>query len=547
MITPINYQLEDFITKPQEPGEEMPKDYWYVNAPYQALKAEGLSGPTLIDNLLLLKFVPQEDIQRVLAEKYHMPFTWVKVDMTPQDLKPLAQKYNVLFQRKTDELLVFVQLGETLDEAALGVDIPTHRLRFVFIADCNYRLLMTGMPANLLSYNLADFRPLLVLRRLVQDCKIYGGTDIHFASMFMGKVPAHHVQYRHNKQLIESLFFMDKDMMVRVAQAAVSQLSSASASDLFTMQGVTTDIPDLFQDGSTDLRLVGSKVEAGIYVVIAIQSAATTTMRVDELGFPKQDVQTIRNISRFRTGLTLVTGEMRSGKNTTIFAMLNEIIPDPIRIVEYSNPIENRMPIIQINYKGNLDVLMAEMRMAKKQDIDIAVLNEIPNAEVAFAVRDLVNSAIGVITTTHVDRVWHVPNKLYEFFGKDYKNIITSLNAVINHKMFLRWSAPGMQRRVLQPSHGVLEQFAYKWGVRQYFVPPEGARVIYDLQPLTEIWVLTDEQKTAMLNFDELWRAEQMIRSLMEREQLTIEHKLAQYINNGLCSLDEMGKLCRGV
>ena len=46
----------------------------------------------------------------------------------------------------------------------------------------------------------------------------------------------------------------------------------------------------------------------------------------------------------------------------------------------------------------------------------ISVLNEIPNSDVAFAVRDLVNSAIGVITTTHVDRVWHVPNKLNEFF-----------------------------------------------------------------------------------------------------------------------------------
>ena len=65
----------------------------------------------------------------------------------------------------------------------------------------------------------------------------------------------------------------------------------------------------------------------------------------------------------------------------------------------------------------------------------------------------------------------------------------------------------------------------------------------YSLQPLCEILVITDEMKTAMLNFEELWKAEQMMRSHIERAHGTIENKLAAYINNGWCSLDEMRRI----
>lgn len=536
MISPLDYRLDDFFPKSDSMSQ---RDLWR----YNSLASEDLHGATLVDNLILLRFVDLSDIQEVLRAKYQVPFFWLNFDPTPAELKDMASRYNVLLQRETDRMIVYVQLGQELDDASLLVDIPNYKMQYVFIADCNYRIVTTGAMMDVLSYQLADFRPLLVLRRLLIDCDECGGTDLHFLSTYRNKVPHHTIQYRVKRELVNSEFSMDLDMMQRVTQAAVAKLSSASASDLDSTLGVTTDIPNVFGDGTTDVRLTGMRAQAGFYAVMAMQTVTTTNLTVDELGFPKADVAIIRDIARRRTGLTLVTGEMRSGKNTTIFAMVNEIIHLPIRIIEYSNPVENRMDMVQTNYKGDIDNLKNYLRLAKKQDIDIAILNEIPNAEVAFAVRDLVNSAIGVITTTHIDRVWHVPNKLSEFFGKDYKTIISQLNAVINQKMFRRWSAPNMQKRVLPQGPGEFEKFAYRCGVRQYFVPTDAKRVKYSLQPLTEILVLTDEQKTAMLNFEELWRAEQMIRNHIERTHGTIENKLASYINEGICSLDELRRL----
>ena len=530
MIKPIDFQLSDFF--PDDGSRD-----------YKALALEDLHGSALLDNLILLRFVDLSDIQDILRQKYGMMFAWLNINPTPPELRKIADTYGVFLQREVKQMIVYVKLGSELNDAALQVDIPNYPFRYVFIADCNYRIVELGLTTDILSFKLAKFRPLLVLRRLIIDCDRRGGTDIHFRSSYVNKIAQHKIYYRIKRELVSSDFLLDFDMMQQIAQSAISKLSSASASDLDSLAGVTTDIADLFGDGEVDLRVTGMRVSAGLFVEMAIQTTTTTAMKVSELGFPKDDVEVIRGIARRRTGLTLVTGEMRSGKNTTIFAMLNEIVDQPINIIEYSNPIETRMNFAQINYHGDIDYLKNLLRMAKKQDIDIAVLNEIPNSEVAFAVRDLVNSAIGVITTTHVDRVWHVPNKLHEFFGKDYKTIISQLNAVINHKMFRKWQAPNMQKRLLQQGPTDFEKFAYRCGVRQYFVPTDARQVRYSLQPLTEILVITDEQKTAMLNFEELWRAEQMLKMHIEKQHGTIENKLAQYINAGICSLDEMRRI----
>lgn len=471
-----------------------------------------------------------------------MPFYWLRTDPTPEEYKPLAEKHHVLLERGRS-MVVYIPLGQEVDDALLQIDIPQYELVIRYIADCNVKLLQTGLSSTTLSNKLANFRPLLVFRRLIMDCHSLVGTDMHFTSVYVDKQPAHRIEYRIKGELVRSKFEIDLDMMQQIILAVIGKLSPASVMDVDSSKGVTTEVRDLYGDGTTDLRITSARDDAGFYAVFTIQTTNTTTMTVDELGFPKQDVTVIRQLATRQTGLTLVTGEMRSGKNTTIFAMLNEIVDSPLRIIEYSNPIENHMPFPQINYRGDVDLLKEYMRMAKKQDINLAVLNEIPNAEVAFAVRDLVNSAIGVITTTHINRVWHLPVKLREFFGVDYKTIISQLNACINHKMFRRWSGPNMQKRSLVKEQSDFNLFCYTAGVRQYFVPEDMTKVTFDYQPMVEIMVFTDAMKTAMLNFDEVWRAEQMIESHIRQAHGTLENKVAEYINAGIMPLEEMRRL----
>lgn len=530
MIKAVDFQLSDFI---EDDG----------TLEYKSLSMEDLHGSDLVDNLVLLQFIELADVQSVIQNKYHMAFGWVTLDPTPEELKPIAKKYNIFLQRETNEMIAFIPLGVNVDDSMLQVDIPNYKFKYVFIAGCNYKLVTEGLSASVLSYRIADFRPLLVLRRLIIDCIKRGGTNMHMQSVYVDKAAQYHIRYRIQKRMEDSEFRVDKELFQRIAQATVSKLSRSSASDLDSIHGVTTQVADLFGDGSTELRVTGMQAIAGLCIDMAIQTVSTTTLTVEQLGFPDKDVNMIREIAKHRTGLTLVTGEQRSGKNTTILAIMNEMKDAPINVIEYSTPVEVRMPWTQVDYGDNIEHLLECMKLAKKQDIDLALLNEIPNKQVAFAVRDLVNSAIGVITTTHVNRIWHVPNKLDEFFGEDYKTIISQLNAVINQKMFRRIHCRDMQKRILQQDMNDFTKFAYRCGVRQYFVPAANAEVSHSLQPLTEILVITDEMKTAMLNFDEIWRAEQMLRIHIEKYHGTIENKLAEYINNGICELKELERM----
>ena len=49
----------------------------------------------------------------------------------------------------------------------------------------------------------------------------------------------------------------------------------------------------------------------------------------------------------------------------------------PIKLVSYEYPIEVLMPVSQVDYANNEEILLNAIRLAKKQDVNVAFLNEI--------------------------------------------------------------------------------------------------------------------------------------------------------------------------
>lgn len=503
-----------------------------------SFNVENIVNEVLIDNLYLLHFLDFNSIADIIYKKYKVDLVYLNSVVTHPELKAISDKFGI-FIEKRKEVIAYIPLGTVINKADLEIEIPNYRFVYKYIMLCNYNALIKKLDLSILSNKILDFRPLLVFRRLILDCIEHTGTDIHFVSFYRNKKPEHHIQYRIKRELKESTFKLDYALILKIINKLISNKSSASAVDLDSIDGITTDVSDLFSDETIDLRVTGTRTSAGLYVVIAIQQVTTTSKKLNELGIFSQDVDKLKYLSNKDTGLTLYTGEMRSGKNTSIFASLNERLNDPIRIIEYSNPIEVKMPFPQINYKGNINALKSLMRLSKKQDINIAVLNEIPNQEVAFSVRDLINSAIGVITTTHLNRVWHIPYKLEELYGKDYKSIISQLNAVINHKMFRKQSNCCLVKKVLNPSND-FEKYAASIGVTQYYEPIGCEKCKIKLQPIVEILIMNDFIKTELLNHKSLYESEQYLRNYMNSIRETIEYKIACGINMGIFNLEEL-------
>lgn len=507
-----------------------------------SFEEENIFDSYLVDSIFLLRFLTFEEIAKVVYRKYEEELVWLDKNPTPGGLRQICRQFNVLVELG-NVCTVFLPLGTMIDKPSFELSIPNMKFEYKYILDCNMAALLRGADINILSFDTFDFRPLLTLRRLLLDCIMHTGTDIHFLSSYENKKAIHKVQYRIQRELHDSSFKVDGIFMQKILNKLIALKSTSSAIDLDSMNGITTDVSNIFNDDTIDLRITGSRVSAGFYIVIAIQQINTTSKLIDELGFFEEDVNKLRYLAGRNEGLILNTGKMRSGKNTTIFAMLNEKIKMPIRIIEYSNPVEVRMNFPQINYKGDIPALKNLMRLAKKEDIDYAVLNEIPNSEVAFAVRDLVNSAIGVITTTHLNRVYHLPYKLEEFYGKDYKNMISQLTAVINHRMVRRQVAPKFIQHTLDGELRGFEKFAYDLGVREYYEPEDPNMSHLELQPIVEILLFDEELKTALLNHTSLYESEQLIKETVTRQHETIEDKIVRGINEGIFNLHELYSL----
>lgn len=103
--------------------------------------------------------------------------------------------------------------------------------------------------------------------------------------------------------------------------------------------------------------------------------------------------------------MILVTGSTRSGKTTTIYSFIRDLIDEKLNIVTIEDPIEykfDEINQIQVNNKIGLDFENL-LKSVLRQDPDIIVLGEIRDLETAkIAIRASITGHL-VITTMHTN------------------------------------------------------------------------------------------------------------------------------------------------
>ena len=292
---------------------------------------------------------------------------------------------------------------------------------------------LQGIPVTRDTY---DYK--FLFRVLVLDCSNRGGSDLHIQTRHKDLKGYYTVDYRLDVTMWRNpAWLLDGEMVKRLVHSAIEKDTSSNRRDI-DLGGVTSNTMDLLGDGNYQLRVTVIPVLAGYKMTVRIQKLKTVSMTIPELGFDEEITSALHSLSNKQSGLTLVVGPIRTGKNTTAFAMANSMPLTQLSVVDLSSPIEIRMDFPQVDYRGDVDLLLKQITLMKKLDVDLCFLNEIPSKDVAFAVRDLVNSSVGVITTMHVDRIWHLPHKLKEYYGDEYKDVLSQINGVVTQKMFVK-------------------------------------------------------------------------------------------------------------
>lgn len=347
------------------------------------------------------------------------------------DFTEIENKYNVLLEKtESDTVKVYVPVNRAVDITALELDLNLAEIQVVYITPLNFEELKDAQYVY-------PFNADILFKRILMEAIRLKATDLHFDVKHVDMQPKYTVSYRKGAELLPmQLFELTKELNAEIISRLIEANTSVSSLDLLDPAGVIGNATNILGNNDIELRISANKTLDGYHYVIRIQKKETLGFSLNQLGFHDKVQKDLETVMQKRNGITLVTGAIRTGKNTTVFAMLNELVKEPIKILSYESPVEVVMPFTQVDYFGSPDILLNAVRLAKKQDVNIAYLNEIPDKEVAFAIRDLANSSVHVITTMHMNRIWHLPYKLKEYYGDDYKDIISQINGVFNQKMF---------------------------------------------------------------------------------------------------------------
>lgn len=126
-------------------------------------------------------------------------------------------------------------------------------------------------------------------------------------------------------------------------------------------------------------------------------------LKKENIGFLPENLEKFNHLVKSTRGIILVTGATGSGKSTTLYTALHEVMGEDINIITVEDPVEQIQPGItqvQTNEKAGL-TFAAALRSILRQDPDIIMLGEIRDGETAgIAVQAAITGHL-VLSTLH--------------------------------------------------------------------------------------------------------------------------------------------------
>lgn len=454
----------------------------------------------------------------------------------------LEKEYNVIIHKiNTYNVIVAYDLCEPPDFEKLQLELDEiDHITFKAVTPVNLRILQ-GIELSADDYDYS-----FMLRVMVIDCANSGGSDLHINTRHDKDLkPYYTVDYRRDIYTWRNNNWkLTKDIVSKLVHHTIEYDTNKNGQDI-EIGGVSAEKNDLLGDGNYQLRIAVVPALDGYKMTIRIQKLKTVSKKINELGFDSNVEEQLRLLSKKQSGITLITGAIRTGKNTTAFAMANSMPLNQFCVMDLSSPVEVRMDFTQVDYMDSIKNLLNHIKLMKKLDVDICFINEIPSKDVAFAVRDLVNSSVGVITTMHIDRLWHLPYKLKEYYGDDYKDVISQINGVVNQKMFVKQCLnENCASKVLIDTlpieiQNILNQDRFKHIPGNSVYINSGCANCFNgdlkgaLQPYAEVLIFDEDIKRDLRKCKHVYDMEDYLKSILESRKSSLDYKLVRAVKEG--------------
>ncbi|MEP9411370.1 MAG: type II secretion system ATPase GspE [Candidatus Brocadia sp.] len=185
------------------------------------------------------------------------------------------------------------------------------------------------------------------------------------------------------------------------------------------------------QDGRIKMKVAGKEVDLrvsiipmshGEGVVMRILDRTAVTLDLEKLGFSAEFLGKFRRMVNKPEGMLLVTGPTGSGKTTTLYAVLKEIVSPEIKIVTVEDPVEYSMDgVNQIQVNPQIDLTFASgLRSILRHDPDVILIGEIRDRETASIAIQAALTGHLVLSTLHTNDSASAFTRLMDMGIEDY-------------------------------------------------------------------------------------------------------------------------------
>lgn len=194
-------------------------------------------------------------------------------------------------------------------------------------------------------------------------------------------------------------------------------------------------------DKAIDLRIAISPVVWGEQVVIRLLDKTGTVLKLEDMGYVGRALRVIRKGIEQPNGMILTSGPTGSGKSTSLYALLQEIISDKVNIVTLEDPVEYKMSgINQIQVNADVGLTFASgLRSILRQDPDIVMVGEIRDAETATLAVQAALTGHLVFSTLHTNSAAGILPRLLDMDIEPFL-IASTVHTVIGQRLVRRLS-----------------------------------------------------------------------------------------------------------
>jgi len=271
---------------------------------------------------------------------------------------------------------------------------------------------------------------------LLETAARLNASDIHIESIPDGKQVRIRVDGKLQK--LEMPEEIDESLFIKVKLNAGMDIAQKRA----PQDGHFPFVSD--QGKRFDLRASTIPGVNGEKIVIRLLPSTAVQFSMEDMGFTEDQISIIQKNLTAKTGMILFTGPTGSGKTTSLYAILRDIMSETLNIITVEDPVEYRLNSItqvEVNELAGVSFSSA-LRSFLRQDPDVILVGEIRDQETAQIAARAAQTGHLVLSTLHSNNVLEAIHRMNNL-GVKNDDIASSLKLIVSQRVILKLCSCG--------------------------------------------------------------------------------------------------------